>query len=373
VFYRYRPELAPPKPINYLRQLRERGPAYQNARRMTLEQYEYKEGPAESTRRDHARMIQSTRVEELLLELGRVINKQCVSQSGRGRRSLPPGDRVVVLVLKAYRRTSVRCFNAEINRLASEKKIAFSVRKNTLLKYSSDTATESILQHAFALAIQPFRLLETKFVVDSSGLSPYPVSNWLNKSHGPGDVRPNTRWIKWHTLIGMDSRAILAYQLTASEGEGTGDGASLAPLISSITSAGFSNRQFVVADNIYLVTERFAEAKRYGMDLVGPTRNRNCYAKGIPRKYIEPITKFEADNPILYEELCRKRSVIEALFSAEKRRDNHIAAIGTASERASVDENPLFVSRRRNVLPGDSSGSRKNGRAGDSSQSSRII
>src|SRR5450755_2406726 len=88
VFYRYRPELAPPKPIAHLRQLQERGPAYQNARRFPIEQYEYEEGPAESTRRDHARMIQPTRVEELLLDLGRAINKHYPSQCGRGRRTL---------------------------------------------------------------------------------------------------------------------------------------------------------------------------------------------------------------------------------------------------------------------------------------------
>ena len=345
ILYRFFPGAAAKPPESALEKVRNAGQAYQTARRFPIVPYPYEDGLAESTRKDHALMKQTSRCEELLLDLGEAVDRQFAARVGRGRRPLTPGQKIVALVLKYQQRKSIRVFNPEINRLAAEGKLSFAVRKNTIIAYSSQSETLLALEAAFKIAIQPFSQ-ETKFIVDSTGLSNRYVSNWVNKKYGPGDIRPNTQWMNWHALIGWNSKAILAYRLTASDGPGVGDASNLDPLMRFVVESGFDYREYVVADNIYLFPKFFRQAESYGLRLIGPLKGRNFNKAGVPRGYIQEVADFRERYPDEYDYLCRKRSIVESLFSVEKRKTNRFAAIGTEAERKTALQNPLFVSRR---------------------------
>jgi hypothetical protein len=345
VLYRFFPSAAAKPPESELEQVRNAGQAYQTARRFPIQHYQYEDGLAESTRKDHALMTQAPRFEELLLDLGEAVDRQFAIPTGRGRRELTPGERVIALVLKYYQRKSIRVFNPEITRLASEGKLSFSVRKSTIIKYSSRGETLTALETAFNIAIQPF-CQETKFIVDSTGLSNRFVSNWINKKYKQEDIRPDTQWLKWHALIGWESKAILAYRLTPGEGSNTGDASNLEPLMKFIAESGFDNREYVIADNIYLFPKFFKQAQSYDLKLIGPLKGRNFTKAGVPRGYIQEVADFRERYPEEHDYLCRKRSIVESLFSVDKRKSNRFAAIGTEAERKTALENPLFMSRR---------------------------
>lgn len=335
VLHRYHPTIAPVPDAALLRDIIQGGQKswYENARRMPHKAYPYEDGLAESTRDDHALEEEDERIEALVADAARKLNRRHPA-TGAGRHGLPLGDRVALMLLRKQHRKSMRRFAPTMKRLAADGVIAFPVRKTALVAYNTSSDMTELLLETFEIVTEPYALMEDHGVGDASGFSPFYVSNWRDSNYGERNFRVGTMWFKEHVFIGRRSKAILAFSITPYRGEGSGDEANLLPMLADVRKRGFELLDTVIADNIYLTAANIAGCKDLGMRLVGPLKPRNVDKKtGLPRKAIADIAAFKAAEPKAYDELTRARQAVEGVFWNQKREDNHIAAIGTQAER----------------------------------------
>jgi hypothetical protein len=335
VLDRFFPALAPPIPA--AGPFTKRG-WYEGARRFPQEPFPYTEGLAESTRRDRALESQDERVESLLVDLAVFLNGLHPRVPNAWRPELPAGDKVLITVLRAQHNKSIRKFRPILKRLEAECKIAFAPCKTTIIAYNKTVALTTLLWEAFRIVTDPYRLLERDVIIDSTGFSPFYVSNWRdrradeNEGRPPTDYRSGTEWFKVHAIIGRISKVILAWSMTPYRGEGVGDPTLLKPLLRDIKGREF-DPQFLIGDNAYVTAEAYQAALEEGVQLVGPLRPKNFDRQGVPRGVAKRVHAFASRNPGLYDELTRARQAIEGIFSTEKKEDNHVASIGTEDER----------------------------------------
>ncbi|HVA34543.1 MAG TPA: transposase [Candidatus Baltobacteraceae bacterium] len=330
VLYRFYPELAPPTPSSA--DLAKVGPSemYANARRFKPEPFQYRDGPAEATRRDRALASEPERVQSLLLDLASVLNAR-FPQSGAHRHALAAGDRVLALVLRDYHRRSLRTTPGLLAPLSSEGRIAFAPCRSTLISYMQELETLSYLYEAHLLTTAPFRLMEQDMIVDSTCMSPFYFESYRAIKYG-GRNTSKTEWFRIHLMIGRISHVVLAFEVTPAIGTGTGDISHLSPLLNSVEEAGFDLR-YVIADNGYLDGARIDDVARRGARLVTPLKGRNFTTQGQVKSELLPLKLFANQSPEIYDELTRVRQIIEGVFSTEKRRSNRLASIGTKEER----------------------------------------
>jgi hypothetical protein len=311
---------------------------YQGARRNEYHPFQYREGFAESTRHDHALEKQDTRVEELLSDLAVVLNKKHPPLPNAWRPELPAGDKVLITVLRAQHKKSIRKFRPILKRLFSERKVAFAPCKTTIIGYNKRHDLSELLREAFDIVTRPFSILDQQVIIDSTGFSPFYVSNWRdrrddeNAGRPPIDYRAKTEWFKVHIIIGRFSKAILGWAMTPYRGEGVGDPSLLEPLLLQLKARDHSP-SYLIGDNAYITTETYAEALALGVQLVGPFRPRNFGPDGLPRGIAKRIHAFASLNPGLYADMTAARQAVEGTFSTEKKEDNHVAAIGSKIER----------------------------------------
>jgi hypothetical protein len=178
VLYRHYPSLAPPLPDG--EDGKQKG-WYVDARRGEYLPFDYKEGLAESTRRDHALESEDERVEALLVDLAGVLNARHPRLPLAWRPELPVGDKVLITVLRAQHAKSIRKFRPILKRLAAEHKIASAPCKTTIIEYNKSVVLTDLLWEAFDVATAVYRVLETDVMIDSTGYSPFYVSNWRDR------------------------------------------------------------------------------------------------------------------------------------------------------------------------------------------------
>jgi hypothetical protein len=330
VLYRFYPALAPAAPTS--KELAKVGPSemYANARRFKRAPFLYKEGLAESTRRDHAIANEGQRIEEHLLDAAGLLNAR-YPQRGAHRHALAAGDRVLAFVLRDYHRKSYRKLPSLLMPFSAAAEIAFVPSKSTLIKYMQAEETLSYLRDAYLLTTAPFTLMEQDVIVDASGISPFYFESYRAVKYG-GHVSPETKWFRMHIAIGRISHAVLGFSLTPSDGGGTGDITHLPGILDSVQAAGFELR-YVIADNGYLDRERIDDVDRRGARLICPLKGRNHKSDGSAKDDLLPLSMFASRYPEIYDELTRARQAIEGIFSTEKRHSNRLVSIGTKDER----------------------------------------
>jgi len=348
---RFHPEIAPPAPEVFAPvPAAEPGEEmYQFARRSPRIWHPYLEGPAESTRHDHALMVEDVRVEALLEDLAGVLNGRHPQKVGVGRPTLPPGDRVFVMAHRAQLERSLRKYHVHGRRLAAEGKIAFAPVKTSMVKYLALTETSDLLDEAHLEVVAPYTLMERDFIIGATGFSPQAVSNWCDRQKALRmqartgrptrlDYRKGTEWYKIHAVIGRESHAIVAFMLTPDHGEQTADVALYPQLLELLLAAGFDPR-YIIADNAYLSRENWNETARLTEGrarLHTPLRGRNLDPRThLPRGVARLVKEFSDANPQLADEIERARNIIEGMFSTEKGHgsENRFYAAGSKAER----------------------------------------
>ena len=349
---RYHPDVAPPQPgAAYAPPVAvdDGDVMYGFARRNPRVWHPYQEGLAESTRRDHALMTEDARVEALLEDLAGVLNNDHPQRVGVGRPPLPFGDRVFLMVHRAQLERSQRKYHLHGRRLAAEGKVAFAPVKTSMIKYLKSGDTTGLLAEAHQNVISPLNVMERDFIIDATGFSPQHVSNWCDHQKAVReqgrtgrqvrlDYRKGTEWYKLHTVIGRNSHAIVAFVLTPDHGEQASDVALYPQLLEALLAAGFHPR-YIIGGNAYLSRENWDLTQRLTdgqAQLHTPLRNRNFDPRTrLPRGVAKLVEQFNRDNPELADELERKRSVIEGMFTTEKGHggDNRMYAAGSKTER----------------------------------------
>ncbi len=345
------PELAP-KVTETMRAAVAKKRPYVGVKRLPHIPMKYESGLAESTRKDHALMRQPERVRQLLEDLSATLNRKYNKKKrSRGGQPMLPGDRVLAMVWRAHVRVALRPFSCNMRQLRELGSIRKTRCKSTLIKYQKGSDTTLLLMEAYRIVISALRNLETTFIIDGTGFSPMYVSNFCEMKHGDGDVRPGTQWLNLHAMIGQKSKAIVGFVLTPSSGDGNGELSQFNGFMEWLSTNDFNNREYVIADNLYLKRPCIQSAIAHGLTLVCPTKSGDFdQTSGEIRGYAREVGDFMQANPKAYDWLCRARSAIEGVFSVIKRSDNHIAAIGTADERANRDLKGVYTSRVNEML-----------------------
>jgi hypothetical protein len=346
----YYPHLAPPVSEAQILKFMSPTKLYEGARRFPQEPYQYESGPAESTRRDHALEQMHGRVEEIAFDIETVLNRRFPHEVRRGPREMPLGTLAANNICRTHYRDSLRTYCGTQKRLHDQGVLAVMRGRSTMTKLQATERATLAIMEAHKLVISCLDYLEDTVIIDSTGFSPYYVSNFIEKKYGIKDIRVGTKWYKVHVMIGRISKAILDIRFTPSDTDGTGDSTQFIPLVESLKPLGFHDVKYVVADNTYLVTPCFKATKELGLRLVGPTRPRNFDKLGAPRAYIADMTAFYEEDSVRADELARVRNVVECVFGVMKRKDNHIAAIGTAAQRSDPSLHGIYLSRYNEML-----------------------
>ncbi len=155
----------------------------------------YAEGPAESTRRDHAIAEQDVRGEELLLDLARVLNARYPLEASPNRPTLPAGDKVAVSVMRSLHRKGMRRSRKVLERLAQSGGIAFAPCKNSQVAYNVDPRTTRYVRDGIGIAASPYTLMEQDVIMDASGFSTFFNSCWRDSGARP------TEHPAWHDMV----------------------------------------------------------------------------------------------------------------------------------------------------------------------------
>ncbi len=117
--------------------------------------------------------------------------------------------------------------------------------------------------------------------------------------------------------------------MTPNRGEGVGDASLLGALLSDLKARGFEPR-YVIGDNGYITPETVAAARACGVQLVCPlkaaTSTKPAYRAAQRRRATRSLA-----GPRRRVGPCLAG---EGIFSVEKRRDNHVASVGSKTERA---------------------------------------
>ena len=161
------------------------GQWYADARSFAHVPHPYAEGPAESTRRDHAIAEQDVRGEELLLDLARVLNARYPLEASPNRPTLPAGDKVAVSVMRSLHRKGMRRSRKVLERLAQSGGIAFAPCKNSQVAYNVDPRTTRYVRDGIGIAASPYTLMEQDVIVDASGFSTFFNSCWRDSGARP--------------------------------------------------------------------------------------------------------------------------------------------------------------------------------------------
>lgn len=170
VLYRFFPSSAPAPPTKALSGRDGSSAFYSNARRVLKDPYTYSDGPAESTRHDQALAERDDRIEELLVDIGGMLDVGWLPSSRGPRRS--PGEILAILILREHHNKSMRATRGFLKRSRLAQSLQIFPVKNTLINYMQSLDTARLLQRAFALTIAPFRLMDQDIIIDSTGFSP---------------------------------------------------------------------------------------------------------------------------------------------------------------------------------------------------------
>jgi hypothetical protein len=345
ILYRFHSDIAPSIPTP--EEIGSLGPVemYSGARRFARQPLLFSNGPAESTRRDHALAVEGKRIEELGADLAAVLNAR-YPQRGAHRHSLPAGDRVFVFVLRDYHQKSLRAISDILDSVSQAGLIDFAPCKNSMIAYLKDAVMLHYLQEAFAITRVPFQEMEQDVLVDSTGMSPFYFESHRAVAYGD-HKSPQAKWFRIHVAIGRRSKAVLGFSLTPSVGRGTGDITQLSSLLDGVEAAGFRLRN-VIADKAYLDLEHILDVEKRGARLIAPLKARNRYRNGRVKPEFLAIQAFAERHPEEYDELTRARQAIEGIFSLEKRHSNRFISIGSAEERkmlAAGEHSGLYRSR----------------------------
>jgi len=227
-----------------------------------------------------------------------------------GRPPIPRRDLYFCAIQQVYHRLSGKLSNG-IRREAEEHKFIrrapySDVTSKALLK---DDAT-SILMDLLARSIEPFKAIETKCAIDSTGFRTTRFHYYRNEKYTP--TRTN-EWLKVHALVGLRTHAVLAVEVTSGN---VGDSPQFKPLLERAAKAGFEFKE-VLADKAYNSRANFEIANKLGVRAYIPFKaNQSGQSRGS-LAYHQAFLLF-AYHRSKFDEHYRHRGQVEVSFGAIK-------------------------------------------------------
>lgn len=268
--------------------------------------------------RPHAKEYTQAQVEEirllpiLLRELCKGVAEPERDPHKAGRPPIPLRDQLFCAVQKVHSGFSARRSSGHRSVAAAQGHIAAAPYFDVSSKILCREGTTSILLDLIARSALPFRAIEDRCAIDSTGFRTTQFHYYRNEKYTP--TRKN-QWLKAHALIGVNSHAVLAVEITGGE---AGDSPRFGLLLERAKKAGFELKE-VLADKAYNSRANFDLATEFGMDAFIPFKsNQTGQSKGSPTYH--KMFLFFTYHREKFEAHYRKRGQIEVAFGAIKQK-----------------------------------------------------
>jgi hypothetical protein len=286
-------------------------------RRPARKRYSDDGRPIRSSQRD-ARVKMPDEIPRLVLSLKNAYDARHKDDPFADRNGKLTADslRAAVLLLKICEGRSADSMISCYKRLIEDGRLPMRVspHQNSISAWINDATLTPILHEFLAISAEVFRAREVGAIIDSSKVSQLRTAHARLVDYGT-DLRPGANWMKAHTLVGVETMAILAVEFTNSN---VHDINLLKPLVAKIPK-GFSIR-FLLGDKAYLSEEILGFLWELGMRAVIPVKSRwDAETKNIYYEAAQNLAEWYDKRPRDFDEFYRLRAKIEGLFSLLKR------------------------------------------------------
>ena len=275
-----------------------------------------------------ARRKMPTRLPELVaslkfaVDLGPTFEATPRQQRYRGgRRGADLPSRAAAIVAKVACGVSASEMMSEYDRMIDDGILLLrrAPAENTLSDWINDERLTPVLRELLRLSAYPFRRREIGAIIDSSKVSQLMTAHYKEVEYNNHDKRPNADWMKAHTLVGVETLAVMAVEFSGVYGEGTHDSNFMMPLVSSAIET--FPLEFLLADKAYLSENTPQWLGDRGIKAVIPLK-KNWFREGgaaYKTPLLELIEWYTQNSNRDFHEVYRLRPKIECLFSIVKR------------------------------------------------------
>jgi Transposase DDE domain./SWIM zinc finger. len=260
---------------------------------------------------DKATTNQKAQFMRLLSDLTRFVEQP---QYSMGRPSLPINDMIFSSVMKVYSTFSLRRFMGDVEIAHSNDYISKVPCYSSIGHFMQREDITSILEELVTMTSLPFKSIETKFAVDSSGFGTSEFQRWFSFKYGK-EVK-SKRWVKCHIMAGVKTNIITSVKITS---EVENDSPQLENLVKD-TAYNFEISE-VSADKAYLSRNNLEIIDKYGATPFIPFKS-NSKASGKGDLWWKMYHYFML-NQKEFNEHYHKRSNVETTFHMIKSKFNN--------------------------------------------------
>lgn len=229
-----------------------------------------------------------------------------------GRPPIPLRDQVYCTIQKVHLGFSARRSSGHRHAAAAAGHIAAAPYFDVSSKVLCREETTPVLMDLLARSALPFRGIESRCAIDSTGFRTTKFHYYRNEKYTP--TRKN-QWLKAHALIGVKTHAVLAVEITSGS---AGDSPQFGPLLTRAHNAGFDLEE-VLADKAYNSRANFEIAKDLGVEAYIPFKSNSTGRAGGSSAYHKMFLFFTYHRE-KFEEHYRTRGQVEVTFGAIKQK-----------------------------------------------------
>lgn len=248
-------------------------------------------------------------VRHLLTELCAGVQQE--PRKAKGRPRLPLGDVIHGLALRTYYGLSGRRSDSVLRDAEAKGELSVLPSYNSLFRRAGDDITYTTLQRLISESAKPLMAVEDHLAIDSSGFAAGHSVSWHDAKWGRTTERRG--YVKLHAMCGTTTQIVTAAEVTHQD---RADCPELSNLLTQTTAAGFAP-EHISADKAYL--------SRANVDLIAATNAQAWIPFKVNSNDRGSATWRKAYAAFMYHreawlESYRKRSAVEGLFSALKRK-----------------------------------------------------
>lgn len=250
------------------------------------------------------------------------------------------GDVIFCLVVKVMLRQSYSLLDSLFHELNSEGYVEQLPARSTLANYLNDARLTPVLEKLIGRSSTPLRDTETHFAVDSTPFRLHQFAITVDKKTGKKVERRT--WIRLHVICSVTTGIITAARATSRF---VAEQRVFEPLLRDTAALGF-NIQGVSGDKNYLSRRHVELVRDMGATPYLTFKKNSRKKEGDSAAWVESFDRYRSASA---EDLqrYRERSMVEATFSAIKRRTGWY--IESKSETAQYNE-ALCKALSRNLI-----------------------
>jgi hypothetical protein len=234
-----------------------------------------------------------------------------------GRRGIAPEDMLYATgVAKMRADLANRAASEELADLAAAGHIGSTFHFNGFSRFLRRASTTVYLDYLIDATASLFGEVEDTVAWDSSGFGTTKRGRWAGHKWGSEYLMERAEFIKMHLAVGTRSHIIVACDVSADSGVGSGDSPHLRSQVARV-KRNLPNAKLGVADKAYIADPNLEACEDAGIELIVRPKSNTTGKKSERIRRLK--AKFDAD-PERCNELLGKRQNVESTFASIKTR-----------------------------------------------------